>query len=206
VFLFYEKFPASGDIPQVTQVVLSSNGRDHFINWKNKAEEATINLVRNIFKQVPIKERDMDEKLYIWTFIGFRGDVLLEGIKSFQTQGVLQNIELKEISDLSDKVKLGRLNVKNLSVVNEEKKFQDEDFFHRGEAINSLDPTGAVLLERLAPLLNVSVSYLTNESDRGILKKLYRAAAMKLHPDRNNNDSAPMTELNYLWNIFNSGV
>lgn len=36
----------------------------------------------------------------------------------------------------------------------------------------------------------------------GAAKKLYRSAAMRLHPDRNNGDGSRMSKLNELWSIY----
>lgn len=41
-------------------------------------------------------------------------------------------------------------------------------------------------------------------SDKVALKKIYRAAAIKLHPDKNNGDGSKMSKLNELWGIYGS--
>lgn len=38
--------------------------------------------------------------------------------------------------------------------------------------------------------------------DSAAAKKLYRAAALRLHPDRNNGDGSQMSKLNELWGIY----
>jgi len=35
-------------------------------------------------------------------------------------------------------------------------------------------------------------------------KSSYRRAALRLHPDRNNGDGKPMSELNMLWQVYNA--
>ena len=210
MYVYYEIFPEDtsvgkkvgdvGYIPQVTEVVLSSNGSGNIVNWKNNKDKAMTDMLRSLFKQVPLAERTYDETSRIWTFIGFRGQVIIEGIKSMITQGLLNSVELKEIEDLEEKVKTDSLDRKKSHKV-DEKKFNDEDFFYN--KVTTTQPlAGAVLLEKLAPLLGVTTDYLTNESDNAKLKKLYRRAALDMHPDRNNGDGSRMSELNMLWNIF----
>jgi len=41
-------------------------------------------------------------------------------------------------------------------------------------------------------------------SDKNSAKKIYRAAAIKLHPDKNNGDGSKMSKLNELWGIYGS--
>lgn len=199
MFVYYEKFPATVTLT-VTQIVMSCDGCSNSINWKNPREKAMIDMLRSLFKQVPLSERTMDDSTYIWTFIGFRGDVIIEGIKSMINQGLLNNIEIKEIEDLEEKTRSGSLDRIKSSKPGE-KKFKDEDFFHKN-ITTTQEVSGAKLLERLAPLLEIGVVDLTNESDNLKLKKLYRKAALRLHPDRNNGDGSKMSELNMLWNIF----
>lgn len=199
MFMYYEKFPAHDDTPALIQIVLSSNGANAAINWKNKKEEVTINLLRDVFKQVPIAERLHDENTKIWTFFGFRGDVILAGIESMITQGILTSFEVKEIEELQEKVERSELNRTKRTV--DQKKFKDEDFFYDHAVTTTQALTGTALLEKLAPLLEISVDELKT-SDTTVLKKTFRRAALKLHPDRNNGDGSKMSELNMLWNIF----
>lgn len=204
MFMYYEKFPAHDDTPALIQIVISSNGANAAINWKNKKEEVTINLIRDVFKQVPIAERLHDENTKIWTFFGFRGDVILTGIESMITQGILTSFEVKEIEELQEKVERSELNrvARNM----DEKKYKDEDFFYAHAVTTTQVISGEALLEKLAPLLDISVDEL-KVGDNIALKKTFRRAALKLHPDRNNGDGSKMSELNMLWNIFmHSGV
>ena len=39
-------------------------------------------------------------------------------------------------------------------------------------------------------------------SDKSATKKLYRSAAIRLHPDKNNGDGNKMSKLNELWGIY----
>lgn len=41
-------------------------------------------------------------------------------------------------------------------------------------------------------------------SDKASAKKIYRAAAIKYHPDKNNGDGSKMSKLNELWGVYGS--
>lgn len=205
VHIYYEVFPHTkpdkSDL--VTEVVISGNGRDTSINWKNKAEKAIIDLCTHLFKQVQINSWTFDVNTKIWTFIGFSGEAIITGLESMRTQGLLTGVTISKIEDLSAKVAIGRLDKKSLKPIqstDDELKFKEEDFFYSAPIDQGL--VGKALLEKIAPLLLVEVDYLTNENDDLKLKKLYRSAALRLHPDRNNGDGSKMSELNMLWNIF----
>lgn len=53
----------------------------------------------------------------------------------------------------------------------------------------------------LAELLQIQ-SFDHIPSDKTLANKLYRAAAMRLHPDRNNGDGSKMSELNRIWREY----
>lgn len=212
MYLYYELYPGPlglNDPTSVIECVLSSDSRTTAIHWKNKAEDMVMKMISSIFKQVRVDARNYDELTHVWTFIGPSGNILITQLKSLKTQGLFPNLELKEIADLQARLKRGRLDIdfskiKQSSGGNEQVKFKEEDFFY-SEPKSSSEISGAALNEALAKLLSIEVAKLSSSTETE-LKKLYRAAALRYHPDRNGGDAKNMTELNYLWNIFNSQV
>lgn len=55
--------------------------------------------------------------------------------------------------------------------------------------------------QTLAELLGLA-SFEQIPSDKALAKKLYRAAAIKLHPDKNSGDGSKMSTLNELWGQY----
>jgi len=203
MFIYYEAFISQTNSPQedVYSIVLSSNGADTVINWKNPTEKSIQAIISSIFKQVELKSRVYDDSTKIWTFLGHYGKVIITNLESMATQGLLPNTTIKEIQDLEPKVVIGRLNARTDPKEND-KKYSVEDFFHNSVSSGSSELSGHALITRLAPLLSLSIDELSKESDNSKLKRIYRQAALRLHPDRNNGDGSKMSELNMLWNIF----
>ena len=196
MYIYYEEF---GDI---TLVALSSNGRDTFIQWKDPKEKAICNLCNGIFKEVELKNRDFNPDTNVWTFIGYVGKVIYTQLESMCTQGIFQNSKVLKIEDLEEKAKRGALNSTVKKSV--DKKFEVEDFFYSPPAAaGSTQLSGANLLNKIAEYLAVSPEQVKSASDKD-LKRLYRGAALRLHPDRNNGDGSKMSELNMLWGIYMS--
>lgn len=212
MFIYYEMFPSSlldkSDL--VTEIVISSNGRDSQVNWKNKQEKATLEFCTHLFKQVPVANWTFSDLTKVWTFIGYTGDVIITGLHSMKTQGMLANCEIKLITDLSAKVVVSRLDKRDLVekvIPQGQPKYTVDDFFYNPHATASVEGlSGQALVTKISVLLGVSVEFLNTETDDSKLKKLYRQAALRLHPDRNNGDGSKMSELNMLWNLFNQRV
>ena len=209
MYIYYEITPGpflgNNDPDTLTEVILSSDGKTSKIDWKNKRVSATANFITSFFKNVSVANRSMDDSTYLWTFLGSSGPIVIEHIKSMISQGLLENSEAKAVTDILERIKRNRLDLDpNLvkSGKNHEVKFKEEDFFYKPEP-SSNGPSGEQLYSSLAAILEVSVDFIKTASPDN-LKRSYRKAALKHHPDRNNGNDKMMTELNYLWNIFNS--
>ena len=83
----------------------------------------------------------------------------------------------------------------------EQQKIKAGKFFYE-EVLNApVVVTREMLQAQLCKLMEVQVVTL---QDAVLAKKAYRAAALKLHPDRNNGDGSKMSELNSLWSQYNA--
>jgi hypothetical protein len=74
-----------------------------------------------------------------------------------------------------------------------------QDFFHNqaGPLLEDKPKSRLELYQEFAKLTNVSFDFGTAKIHE--LKPIYRKAAMRFHPDRNNGDDRIMTELNVVW-------
>ena len=198
MIIYYEEFS------DVYSICLSSNGRDTFVQRSDKREWASLELIISLIKQVPLETRDFNEKTKVWTILGFKGKVIITNLESMCLQGMFgPGSKVVKIEDLEEKALNRTLNEVKKEDLN--KKFSQEDFFYNPHAsAGTAELTGQALAQKLSTLLSLSVEELKNINDDKILKKYYRVAALKLHPDRNNGDGSKMSELNMLWGIYTS--
>lgn len=78
--------------------------------------------------------------------------------------------------------------------------FTPNDFFYNTTPVKTAESKDS-LQQKLAALLQIPSSILT---DPIAAKRAYRTIALKLHPDRNNGDGSKMSELNFLWSLWNA--
>jgi hypothetical protein len=195
MIVYYEEFD------DLTDVVISSDGMSTRPNWKNKNETAIMSLLLSLFKQVELKDRSMSDVTKVWTFLNGRGKLIVTHLESMMTQGLLPGVEFKKIQDLEEKAKTSSLG--RIAAGEKAKKYNAEDFFYSSPIGDSSIPKNE-LVTRISLLLEIGEIDLVNADDL-TLKKTYRKAALKLHPDRNNGDGSKMSELNMLWNIYMGG-
>lgn len=203
MYLYYEKTPGRNPIDDIYEFILSSYGATGDVDFGRKTDKALTMMLSSMFKQVATKNTLYDPITHIWTFIGHYGQIILAFIESGKTQGIISGLEVIEVDNLQERVKTGTLNKKNKSKqIEGERKFKEEDFFYAPVTQDS-GLSGPALVQKLVPLLLCSEDELT-KADNQQLKKFYRLAAMRLHPDRNNGDASKMSELNMLWGIYTS--
>lgn len=75
-----------------------------------------------------------------------------------------------------------------------------ENFHYAQEPVQTTESIESIA-SKLSTFLGVTIT--TQELSE--LKKLYRQKAMELHPDRNPNGAAQMSELNRLWTLYSTG-
>jgi hypothetical protein len=202
MYLYYQK------LPEITEFLISRDGKtnNQIYSGATVAKKAAIDFVIHTLKQVPIQNRIMDDKTYVWTIIGTSGPLILAHLESFITQGILKYFSLVEITDnLQERLKAGRLDKPLRKQGVEEIKFKEEDFFYSAPAQGSGYSRDEVI-SKLATLIGIDESHMEYLNQEKELKSHYRKAALRLHPDRNNGDGSKMSELNMLWSIFNQGV
>jgi hypothetical protein len=87
-----------------------------------------------------------------------------------------------------------------------------EEFFKSAPSINapvpraSIEQQLSILFTPVLAALQKPSNFNWSTASEAEQKQLYRKAAILYHPDRNNGDSAKMSELNSLWSMFNSKI
>lgn len=196
MYLLYEFHRSpSGEI-LVTDMLCTSfyPGRPS-ISWKNGTEKALFELVKAEFKKVPISQRTYSDKSNIWSFLGVWGKTVHDSIKASPLAAV--GVKFQGINGLAEQADSGIIS--NVSTT----AYNAEDFFYTPSAPAPSGPSTEELRSQLASRLGISIAEL-NSADKLTLKKWYRVKALEYHPDRNNGDGSRMTELNYLWQVYNA--
>lgn len=204
MYVYYEEFKDANGTLLLTEVVLSSYAREAKIDWSSKSEKAQFDILNAYFKSIPGDKRAYDATSHVWTYKETTGAALISTIQSGITGGLLGNCSVNKIIDLEDKVAKKELNRKDPKPRKPEQveiKFKEEEFFYAPEPKAEL--SGEKLWSALATQLEIPVE-LVKTGTKDTLKGAYRRAALRFHPDRNDGDGSKMSELNYLWGLFNS--
>lgn len=199
VYIYYTLHKDTAGSVLVTELKLTSYPNTWQIKWKNQMEDALFKLCNPILKFPPIAQRSYDDQTKIWTYIGSYGPDVLQKIKT--TTSVLGGVTQIEVPDLASIAIRASFDPKKIS-----QSVRPEDFFYNptgNNAAASSALTKESIQAKLASLLEISEAELGSAAS-GELKKLYRRAALKYHPDRNNGDGSKMSELNMLWGVWNA--
>lgn len=169
---------------------LTLNKNEFFINkydWNNYA----IPIIA-LLKQLPSQERVYDAANKIWIIPEAKWLALQKVLDAFLITRIKQN------KSLYDWIK------ENPNTPSQKEIPHVDDFFYKqpesqSYAFASKTLTKAEVEGKLRGMLGINseVPFCTLTSDN--LKKLYRKAALKFHPDVNNGDGSKMTELNFYW-------
>lgn len=186
----------------LTQIVLSSSGVSTDIHWKHKAEKQRFELISSLLKSVSLSGRTYDAETKIWSFFEDAGSHVIKAISTAINSKLVTDTHLEEHFNLEYAVKTSTLHITK-KPKKQEIKFKEEEFFYSSPSLGSGLPTGDELYSQLASLLQIGVEQFRSATPAE-LKRSYRTAALRLHPDRNGGDSTKMSELNMLWAHYNS--
>ena len=193
MYLLYEHHYAPDGAVLATDMIMTSvyPGRKG-INWKSAADSAIFEFSKIVFKDVHIANRSYDNKSNVWTFLGTAGKDVYEKLKASPIIAV--GLKLEAVEDLADQASSGYIKRPIAT------KWNANDFFYNPQGVQtgSTALTREVIAAKLSTLLLLPEAEILSGS-AATLKKPYRAAALRLHPDRNQGDGSGMTELNYLW-------
>ena len=217
MFIYYEHIADTFSVPPNPEedlwiFCLSSNGMTTKINFNT--ERAVHTIVTQIFQTISLQYRSYDATTYVTTIIGTQGKRVLTTLQSLITQRILKGCLVMEMKDIEDKINKGlplnwvepppRTQATRDAAGKKkvEVKFNEEDFFH-APVSQSTELSGVELQKALCSALQIDLPRLAILAPVD-LKSLYRRRAMALHPDRNNGDGTAMSELNYLWRLYNA--
>lgn len=200
MYLLYEHHKdSSGNLLATDMLMTSWFPGKPGIAFKKPAEAAFFEFTKHIFKAVTYSQRAYDPDTKIWSFFGTAGQGVYAALKSSPMASIGLNFE--RIESLSDSVKAGYVGRSEKAFV-----FDPTDFFYTPEAPKPSGPSRSDAEKELKLIFGLSPNIGLECLDAVTVKKHYRAAALRLHPDRNAGDSSGMTTLNYFWQIFNKGV
>lgn len=143
-----------------------------------------------MIKQIPSTKRVWDAKNYTWTI----------------PEDVWQRIAIVAKNGLGCKLKEHKNLYQDFIYYNPQKPIEapsaDEFFYQQTENFSTNQSTEISkedIENKLRELLELNPDLTFSIVKFDDLKKLYRRAAMKFHPDVNGGDASKMTELNYYW-------
>jgi hypothetical protein len=194
MYVFFEHHKdAKGQIV-LTELKLTSYPTYWAVAFKQAAENTKFQLINPILKVPPVALRSYDPATYIWSYIGAEwGEKTLDSIEKVTVS--LGGVIFKEVVDLAALATQRSFDLNKLP----KKPVRPEDFFY-----NTAPLGGQIALskEQLASKLMDILEVQALPGEQAALKKLYRAAAMRLHPDRNSGDGSKMSELNMYWQLY----
>jgi len=195
MYLLYEhhKDPVAGLILATDMLLTSFFPGSPRINFKSAEDKALFELCKLQFKSINAKERTIDMDTYVWSFFGDAGRKVYDMIKASPLAAA--GIKFEAVKDLAGQRKAGFIARPSTLDVN------PADFFYQQAAPAASGPSKDTIKQQLAAYLSISQVELETATIVN-LKKPYRAAALRLHPDRNNGDAKGMTELNYYWQAW----
>ena len=192
MYLLYEHhFSADGAILGTDMCMSSYFPGRKGINWKSPEDKAVFEYSKIVFKNVHIAQRAYDDKSNVWSFLGLEGKKVYETL--INSPIVRVGLKFERVELLLEQATDGYIKKPTAS------SWNANDFFYNSQGT----PVGIVLTKetlaaKLAPLLLLPEADLLT-ANIAALKKPYRAAALRLHPDRNSGDGSAMSELNSLW-------
>lgn len=161
------------------------------VRWKDPTESGIFEICKLTFKSIPIKERTYNPDTTIWSFMGGAGKRVYDSLKANPVASA--GLKFQKIDGLEDQKRAGRISAPVKSL------FDAADFFYEPAAPVSTAPPRDKIIEELGNMLELQPKTAILVMDAAELKRRYRQAALKYHPDRNNGDGSKMSDLNYWW-------
>jgi hypothetical protein len=192
MYLLYEhhKNPSTGELLATDMLLTSYFPGAPRINFSSAEEKALFELCKLQFKSINAKERTIDMETYIWSFFGNAGQQVYNLIKGSPLASA--GIKFERVERLVKQKAAGSIDRPSISTID------PADFFYNQASLGGA-PSKDKIKAELEKLLAVGSLFDLEKIPAPDLKKHYRSAAMRLHPDRNGGDAKGMTELNYYW-------
>jgi hypothetical protein len=213
MIIYYEhlKDPASPSVILGTHVLCASFQGRVGLSFKNMTDrdKAFWDFIRMCLKTPPLAKRMYNEKTHVWSYLDYTGITLLNNLKTLvsQREQLFGRHTFLEVRALEEQVQNGTISASYIPFAERKQRASDfkvEDFYYKeASPASSSAPSGDALASQLSALLEIDKALLST-AEASTLKRHYHTAALRLHPDRNNGDSSRMTELNYLWQLWNA--
>lgn len=195
MYVFYQHHRDGHGKVVLTEIKMSSSKDRWKLNFNNSVDELQFNLTKQVLKTPPVGARMYDDSTKVWTYLEDHGVQVIEKIKT-ATSVVGGGATLVEVDNLAEIAAQYFFDVRIKA-----KAQRPEDFFYEHGQLQATPAiTKTVAAAKLLTLFETPILP-TDPSD---LKKLYRRAALRLHPDRNGGDGSRMSDLNMYWGIYNA--
>jgi hypothetical protein len=199
MYVFYQHHKDPSGHVLLTEMRRSSYSNRWKIAFNSPTEEAAHKACVIAHKTPPSAKRSYDDNTKVWTYFDDWGEKVIKQMETLCLGlGVkFSAIEVEDLAYLNTQYSFDYKKLRKPAAIN------PEDFFY-----NTAPPTGTSALtaeqiqKGLISLLEIPVTTLAG-IDAAELKRFYRKAALRLHPDRNNGDGSKMSELNMLWGLYN---
>lgn len=193
LYVFFEHHKDAQGKTLATDVTVSSFLHGKGINWK--IDKIPFEAMNRLLKDPPINVRSYNNDLKLWTYIGDAGYHLMEVLQEAFSKLRMQ-LEFRECEKLEENLQNGSIPEKA------SKKFDAANFFYNKAGIaQSSEISKPQAIAKLAIFFDLDVEDMGKLHPKDA-KKLYREAALKLHPDRNGGDGSKMSELNMYWRVY----
>lgn len=193
MYVFYEHHKDAFGKIMLTELRLSSYKPNFGIAFRNKRENTLFEALKIGLKEAPIAQRSYDDTTKLWSYLDDWGIKTLARLQVIAAAfGGLVEVETQ---DMQTCARLQRWAPTT-------KKPKAEDFFYNyGQPVSTPALSRSAITAKLAFLLEITEATLSS-TESSELKKLYRRAALRLHPDRNNGDGSKMSDLNMIWQLY----